>query len=223
MFLLTGEILLKISPAVPSTRADKLAALLTEICPQYGIDTADIFHEFIANVLHESGSFTTYSESLNYSVEALKQKFGRHRITESQAEQFGRKPGRPANQKAIANILYGGSWGKKQLGNTESNDGWDLRGSGPIQITGRGNLIMFANYMRKRFGVFNTVQQWAELLRTDDRWGIHSACWIFAIAKKLIDEAENDQAILIRKRINGGMMGIVDTQEFYERAKLYVV
>lgn len=79
-------------------------------------------------------------ESMNYSVEGLISGFGRHRISLVDAKKFGRTSTQKANQKEIANRLYGGQWGKVNLGNTQVNDGWLLRGAGILQITGRANF-----------------------------------------------------------------------------------
>lgn len=79
-------------------------------------------------------------ESMNYSVEGLVKGFGRHRISLEDAKKFGRTTTQKANQKEIANRLYGGEWGKINLGNTQPNDGWLLRGAGMYQITGRANF-----------------------------------------------------------------------------------
>lgn len=83
------------------------------------------------------------TENLNYSVEGLLKTFGRHRITEAQARHYGRTNNQPANQQVIANIIYGGEWGRKNLGNTLPNDGWDFRGRGLVQITGRTNYAKY--------------------------------------------------------------------------------
>ena len=79
-------------------------------------------------------------ESMNYSVEGLISGFGRHRISIEDAKKFGRTITQKANQKEIANRLYGGEWGRINLGNTQTNDGWLLRGAGIYQITGRTNF-----------------------------------------------------------------------------------
>lgn len=79
-------------------------------------------------------------ESMNYSVEGLIDGFGRHRISIADAKKFGRTTTQKANQKEIANRLYGGEWGRTNLGNTQLNDGWLLRGAGIYQITGRANF-----------------------------------------------------------------------------------
>lgn len=79
-------------------------------------------------------------ENMNYSVEGLIEGFGRHRISIEDAKKFGRTSTQKANQKEIANRLYGGVWGKTNLGNTKENDGWLYRGAGILQITGRANF-----------------------------------------------------------------------------------
>lgn len=223
--MITGAVLLKVcyQKKLHATRAEKIANLLMGICPLYGIDTADIMHEFLANLLHECKEFTDYEESLNYKSEALISEFGRHRISVEDAWRYGRNDKHPADQKAIGNLIYGGHWGLKNLGNTDLHDGFNLRGSGPIQMTGRGNLSAFAKWMEKKFAVKKTVEEWAESLRTNDEYAIHSACWIFAISKSLIDEAVNDQMKTIVLRINGGLMGLDDRMTYYDLCKKYIV
>lgn len=118
----------------------------------YGIsDTQARTAMFLANVGHESLGLASIIESLNYSVEALLAKFERTRISESDARLHGRTAGRPANQRAIANLIYGGAWGKKNLGNTEPNDGWDFRGHGLLQSTGRSNAELLTTRLGARF------------------------------------------------------------------------
>lgn len=96
--------------------------------------------------LETGARFTPISESLNYSVDGLLKTFGRHRISAADAARFGRRdtaPKRAANQEAIANLIYGGEWGKANLGNTMPGDGWTYRGRGLSQITGRANYEKF--------------------------------------------------------------------------------
>ncbi len=98
----------------------------------------------LATAWHETGgNMKPNTENLNYSSQALLRKFGRHRISAEDAMTFGRKQGEralsQARQRKIANTIYGGPWGKKNLGNTEPNDGWDFRGRGMDHCTGRRN------------------------------------------------------------------------------------
>jgi putative chitinase len=87
--------------------------------------------------------FEPVTENLNYSVQGLLSTFGRHRISAADAARYGRASGRPANQEAIANLIYGGAWGRDNLGNTQAGDGWRFRGRGLSQITGRANYTKF--------------------------------------------------------------------------------
>lgn len=98
----------------------------------------------LATDYHESGRRMLPSrENMNYSVNGLLKTFGRHRISEADARRLGRSGNRPADQPAIANIVYGGEWGRKNLGNTEPGDGWRFRGGSLPQITGRRNYSLF--------------------------------------------------------------------------------
>ena len=95
----------------------------------------------LATAYHETGrKMAPNRESLNYSVDGLLKTFGRHRISEADARRYGRHGSRPANQVAIANCVYGGEWGLENLGNTQPNDGWNLRGGGQAHTTGRRNF-----------------------------------------------------------------------------------
>ncbi len=211
-----------ISPVISVLNADKIAPLLDKICPLYGIATKDIFEEFLPNILHESGSFTTLVESLNYQAVALTKLFGRHRISIDDCYRYGRTLKQTANQKMIANILYGGAWGKTNLGNILPDDGWNLRGSGPMQITGRYLGTKFMNYYNNRFMIGYSITRVFDLLRTDISFGIHAACWLFAIEKKLIDEAIDDKMLAIRKSINGGTFGMDEVNRFYSNCKIFL-
>jgi putative chitinase len=220
--LTTPAIVKELCPRLHIQRAGNISAVLNTLCPLYGISSADILHEFLARLLEECQEFSCYEENLNYSADALIKNFGRHRISIDDAKRFGRTVDHQANQKEIANRIYGGQWGKTNLGNIEPNDGFDFRGSGPIQMTGRGNLTLFAAWMEKKFKEKKTVQQWAEELRTSDVYGIHSACWLFSISKCLIDEALNDNLYEIVKKINGGTNGLDQTKKYYEKCKLLI-
>lgn len=98
----------------------------------------------LATAWHETGGkMNPVTESLSYSVSGLMNTFSRTRISKADCERYGRKDGKAANQVAIANCVYGGEWGKKNLGNIKQGDGWLYRGRGYVQITGRANYEKF--------------------------------------------------------------------------------
>lgn len=101
---------------------------LNERMLRYGINTPLRQAHFIAQVGHESNGFKSLRENLNYSVEGLLKTFSRSRISIEEANAYGRTSSQPANQEMIANIVYGGEWGRKNLGNTQEGDGWKYRG-----------------------------------------------------------------------------------------------
>ena len=220
--MINSQQLRLISTTLTVGDTELIAPILDKVCPIYGITTKDIFEEFLPNVLHESNSFKTLVENLNYQAVALTKKFGRHRISIDDAYRYGRTLKQSANQKAIANTLYGGAWGKTNLGNTLPTDGWDFRGSGAMQITGRYLGEKFMNYYNNRFTTGYSLIRVFELLRTDITFGIHAACWLFAIEKKLIDEAVDDKMLVIRKSINGGTFGMEEVERYYNACKKYL-
>jgi putative chitinase len=203
----------KICPKLNINRIKLLVPLINSICPEYGINSADIFHEFFANLLEESGEFLHYEENLNYSVQRLMSVWEHRFPSVESAEPYAMNP------QKLAKKVYGN---RKDLGNLTEEDGWLFRGAGPIQITGRNNFTNFSCWMEKKFNLIKTPEVWAQILRSNDEYGLHSACWIFSIAMKLNDEAERDEMKEIVKRINGGLTNYAIRLKYYNLCKQYI-
>ena len=214
MFILTDEILLKIVPKLEIERAKKLSQLINEICPMYGIDSANILHEFLANVIHESNHFEDKVEKLNYSAKRLIQVWPTRFQSWEKAVKFS------ANDKLLAEEVYGN---RRDLGNIQPGDGWRFRGSGFIQMTGRLNFVAFSSFIRQKFKIIKPLDQIADDIRTNDDMALHSACYIFAISKDLISAAIANNMIHIVKRINGGLTGLDSRLELYTLCKNNIV
>lgn len=204
--LITKEQLKKVATTLSDERAAYMADLLNKICPKYGIDTKDEFHEFLANVVQESGEFAHKVENMNYTAQRIRAVWPSRFPTLADALPFHRKP------VELANKVYGG-----RMGNTQPNDGWDFRGGGFIGLTGREVYTKYANYIGQ-----DPVKA-AELVRTDDFYALDSAAWFFSVLKGLNDEAERDEIVKIIKSINGGLIGADVRLMYYERAKKFVV
>jgi putative chitinase len=136
-------------------QAEAYAKHLVAAMAAFDISTPMRQAMFLANIGHESQRLTRTVENLNYRVEALLSMFGRHRITEADARRFGRSPTQPADQAAIANCIYGGSWGAANLGNTQAGDGAKFRGRGLIQNTGRYNAARARDVLRAKLPGLN--------------------------------------------------------------------
>lgn len=202
--------LLKI--AAPETPAVDLAAWVQPIktaCQRFEIDRVRRVAAFIAQMAHESG-LRPRNENLNYKVDALLSQFGRHRITRADAIAFGRTATQAAKPEAIANCIYGGEWGRENLGNSERGDGWLFRGGGPLQATGRDNYTRFAKAMAMDLG---EAVNW---VRTTIDGGVMFAAWFWEEndINRLADTPGVDDE---SRRINGGTNGLADRRARFDR------
>ncbi|EQB0138335.1 glycoside hydrolase family 19 protein [Enterobacter cloacae] len=168
---------------------------------------------FIAQMGHESSSYTQLVESLNYAAENLVPTFGRHRITPQQAAALGRTATQPANQKAIANLVYGGEWGKEKLGNQVPGDGWKYRGRGLKQITGLSNYRACGRALK-----LDLVTQ-PELLEVDEN-AARSAAWFYVSRGCLLHSGDVERVTLL---INGGRNGLDKRRVLFNLAKSVLV
>ncbi|CAH3856255.1 glycoside hydrolase family 19 protein [Enterobacter hormaechei] len=168
---------------------------------------------FIAQMGHESGGYTRLVESLNYAAENLVPTFGKHRITAQQAAALGRTATQPANQKAIANLVYGGEWGKEHLGNQSADHGWKYRGRGLKQITG------LSNYRSCGHAIKLDLVAHPELLEQDE-YAARSAAWFFASRGCLLHSGDVERVTLL---INGGRNGLDKRRALFNLAKSVLV
>ena len=162
---------------------------------RHGLNEPMVLAHWLGQMHVESAGFSRLAESLNYSVEGLLATFGRRRISEADCRRLGRTETRKADQIAIANLVYGGEWGRRQLGNTEAGDGWRFRGSGLIQTTGRAN---FRAIGRERN---------PDALREDIAVAAEAAAAFFAQARCLTPARADDVAAVTRA-VNGGDHGL---------------
>jgi putative chitinase len=196
----------------PNATTSAIADAFNRFASRHGVTNSKRAAQFLANVSVETGGFTQLAESLNYSVDGLLKTFGRHRISEADAKRLGRTAMRRADQVGIANTIYGGAWGRKNLGNTQPGDGWDFRGSGPGQVTGRANFQRIA--AETGLDVVNNP----DMLRTADT-GMQAALILWG-KWGLNDMADKSLTTDIRKRWNGGDHGLAEVRAAYGRARL---
>ena len=119
-------------PSAPQALVDGILANQEAAWSAGQIDKAIRLAHLMAQVSTESGGVHVV-ENLNYSATSLT-KLWPSRFSPELAADVGRTDDHAANEIGIANTAYSG-----KNGNTEPNDGYDYRGRGLIQITGRGN------------------------------------------------------------------------------------
>lgn len=179
----------------PNALPNTVEALEAAIRAYPALANPKVLDDWLGQMWVESAGFSTMVENLNYSVEGLRATFGRHRISDAECAAYGRKPDQPANQKAIANIVYGGEWGRINLGNVRPTDGWDFRGSGFKQITGRRNTEA-SGFTAKE-------------LRTDVFKAALAAAQFF-IDAGCVPYAQRGDITAVTKKINGGTNNLAE-------------
>jgi putative chitinase len=198
--------------ATGATRAnaERFLPFIQRTCEAYDITTPERVAGFLSQIGHESGGLAALQENLNYRVEALLTLFGRHRISEADARRYGRAPGQNANQEMLANILYGGEFGRKNLGNTQPGDGWRFRGRGLKQLTGR------SNYRRCGEAIGEDLIGSPERL-LEPAFAARSAGW-FWHSNGLNELADRGDVAAMTRRINGGIVGLAQREALYKIA-----
>lgn len=182
--------------------AELYLPFLQGACKAYDITSPKRLAGFLSQIGHESNGMATLTENLNYSVEGLQRFVRWGRMSEPDAQQYGRRKGQPANQQMIASIVYGGVWGKKNLGNEYPGDGWTFRGRGLKQLTGR------SNYLRCGDAIGEKLTLWPDRLLLPVNAAL-SAAWFWE-ANGLNDLADKGDVPAMTKRINGGDLGLAE-------------
>ena len=164
---------------------------LVQLLPDYEINTPQRMAAFLAQCGHESMDFGILQENLNYGAKGLLNTFGKYFHSHEHAVQYERQP------ELIANHVYANRMGN---GDTASGDGWQYRGRGAIQLTGRSNYQAFANSIQ--YSLEDTVA-YTETLQG----AIESAAWFWW--KHNLNKLADDRNITqLTRVINGGNNGL---------------
>ena len=168
----------------------------------FGLTDVTVAQAFIAQCAHESAGFSRFTENLNYSAEGLAKTWrSRFANADGTPNSLARRIAR--NPQEIANAVYNG-----RMGNVNPNDGWNFRGRGAIQITGRANYERIGRVMAS-YGVIESPEV---LLRSpdvlaSDPHNLSSACAFWVVNN--LSKYASDFKTLTRK-INGGLVGLDD-------------
>ncbi len=163
---------------------------------RYDVTSARRVRNFLTQAKPETGGLTIVWESGTYTAAGIIRVFGQGRhsagITSAEAKRLA------GNGPALFDRVYGLGNPRKarELGNTQPGDGWKFRGLSLLQITGR------AAHERYAAKVGCTLDELAEPIN-----GIHAAL-IEWHEKGCNAYADKDDAISIRKLINGGNINV---------------
>lgn len=163
-----------------------------------GINTPLRVQHFLSNIAVETGGLKQIVENMNYTTVAQIRKTWPSRFkSDAAAAPFVRNP------RGLANKVYGGRMGNAPA---PSNDGYDMRGGGMLQTTGRDG------YRNMGF------EENPGLLQTDPVVAFETAVreWKKRGCNMLADA---DNTIAVRKAINGGTNGLDHVRSYLKKAK----
>lgn len=179
----------------------EVAGCINAVLAKYDINTSLRASHFLAQVMHESAGFGVMTENLNYSADGLLKIFPKYFNAESAASHA-------RNPQMIANRVYSNRLGN---GDSASNDGWNYRGRGFIQLTGKDNYTKFAASIGKSLA--DTVKY----LETVEG-ALASAAWFWK-TKNINAKADADDVTGVTKLVNGGTIGLDDRKHKLDIAK----
>lgn len=191
----------RIARFAPQANAKITGAILAKWASaiQAQIVTPLRIQHFFATIATETNGLRRLDENLGYSADRLLAVFPT-RVNRQQALALHMRP------IDIANFVYGG-----RLGNAKPNDGWDFRGSGYIQLTGRDNFTRVGKELSL------DLASNPDLVR-DPEVGFAAATTFWSV-RKINPLADKNDIGGLRKAVNGGTNGLASAKIFFARAK----
>ena len=138
--MITIEKLRQFSPLMRPDKAESHATALEQARQKSTVDTPRRLAHLMGQLFVESGGFTVMEENLNYkNPERLDAVFSAVKGTADAKALIAKGP------EAIGNRVYANRLGN---GDEASGDGFRYRGSGYVQLTGRGNYRKFGTVVK---------------------------------------------------------------------------
>jgi putative chitinase len=179
---------------------DGIATAAPTVFPKYGLTSDLLVAHAMAQFSHECGAGNEVVENLNYSAQGLTNTWP-SRFNASNAAEFAHDP------QKIADTAYNG-----RLGNHPgTDDGWNFRGRGGSQVTGRNNYDKLGQRvvldLLNNPDLVNDPQHFLECAVADF---IICGCLPFAI---------QDDVSGVTYHLNGGYIGLPDRASWLSRWK----
>ncbi|NIG52845.1 PAAR-like protein [Chitinophaga sp. Cy-1792] len=190
----------------------------------FQLDTCARKAHFLAQIATET-RFQQLEEGFNYAADVLVKKFKRFKTNEGsrRATAWGRAenddtPVSNEHQQQIANWAYAGINGN---GAYETADGWNYRGRGFIQLTGRGNYKLAASLYAKWMNA-GTVdwESSPEQVSSNARHAMAAAMiyWRSHALAYRADYADGYAVESVSRLINAALDNIAERKRFFREA-----
>ena len=178
-----------------------IVASAPAVFAKHGIATPLVAAHVMAQISHECGAGRDVVENLNYTAGRMMQVWPSRFPTMASAQPYA------GNPRALANKVYNG-----RMGNAAgSDDGWNFRGRGAVQTTGR------EGYQRLAKATGLDVVNHPDLVN-DPRYFL--ACGVADFINcGCLPFAQADDVLNVTRRLNGGTIGLADRQAWLAKWK----
>ena len=180
---------------------DGIAASAPAVFAKYGVKDSLVLAHIMAQISHECGAGHDVVENLNYTASRMTQVWPSRFPNVESAQPYA------GNPKALANKVYNGRMGNR-IG---SDDGWNFRGRGGSQTTGREGY----ERVKKQTGL--DVVSNPDIL-IDPKHFLECAVSDF-INCGCMPYAEADDVVSVTKKLNGGYTGLGERKAWLAKWK----
>lgn len=190
---------------------------LIELARKFGISNKLELAHLLAQYAHESANFTTWGGGEKFRYKTARRIFCTNfasssihaarlaQINAKQAELFA-NDNDFCPQPWLFNLVYGARMGNETNGVLD-NDGYNYRGGGVVQLTGKNNYEHFLKWLHQSGQQLNlTLDTIGEFVRSSNG-GLLAGIW-FWLANNLGKFARSDDIFGLTKAINGGNNGL---------------
>ncbi len=201
--MLSKAHLVALYPRAPQAYLDAFAATADAVFARFQISaTTNRLYFFLAQIAHESDALTLIEENLNYSAQAIVNAWPKRFPSEADAAPFARNP------EKLANSVYANRMGN---GPPESGDGYQFRGRGYIQITGRETYQAIG-------AIAGLDLEGSPDLAEDPAHALLVSC-AFWQWKNLNAICDTGDFTAVTRRINGGTNGLADRVAWLDKVR----
>jgi putative chitinase len=199
-----GEALSRLWPSgdqrIHGLRAGIIAAAPV-VFAKYQITTPLLVAHVMGQISHECGAGHDVVENLNYTASRMTQVWPSRFPSVASAQPYA------GNPRALANKVYNG-----RMGNASgSDDGWNFRGRGACQTTGREGYARLAK--ATGLDVVNRPD-----LVNDPRYFLECGVADF-VACGCLPFARADDVLNVTRRLNGGTIGLAERRVWLSKWK----
>ena len=178
-----------------------IVAASTTVFPKYGVAQPLVIAHMFGQFSEECGAGLEMVENMNYSEQGLLRTFPTH-FTGTMAARYAHNP------RMIADIAYGGRMGNAP---PPSDDGWNFRGQGLSQVTGRAGVATLQKVLDAHDAGFNVIENPG--LIVDPQHTLECGVADF-IACGCLPHAEKDDVLGVTKALNGGTNGLAERERW---------